>query len=138
MQFTLSIGVGPLPLRFGMTKDTVNTLFSTFDVPSAYAGRDVSPQNAIGAYPGYDSEGRLWYVELSQRCSLLFDKDLVEVFDDESDDLLSHFASLFGQSIPIGSGQLYLKANAFASVSAGKVSSLLVFNDAYRTSRFHT
>lgn len=136
MRFTYSVGVGPLPLRFGMTKEVVDALFSTFDVPSAYSGRNITPQNAIGAYPIYDPSGRLWCVELSPRCSLLFGDDRVEVFDDESEDLLNHFSDLFGSAVPVETGVLYPDSNAYATVSGGKVVSLLVFGDDYRSERF--
>lgn len=136
MRFTCSVGVGPLPLRFGTTKEVVDALFSTFDVPSAYAGRNVSPQNAFGAYPSYDPSGRLWCVELSPRCSLLFGDDRVEVFDDESEDLLSHLSGLFGSAVQVEDGVLYPDANAYATVSGAEVVSLLVFGDDYRSERF--
>lgn len=136
MRFTYSVSVGPLPLRFGMTKEAVDALFSTFDVPSAYAGRNVTPQNAIGAYPIHDQNGRLWCVELSPRCSLLFGDDRVEVFDDESEDLLSHLSGLFGSAVQVEGGVLYPDSNAYATVSGGKVVSLLVFTEDYRRAHF--
>lgn len=140
MQFQLSVGEGPLPLRFGATKAVVDAQFAGFEIPSAYRGRNVTPQNAIGAYPTYDEQGLLWCVEMSPRCSLKFrvspEARPREVFNEDVDDLAAHFDELFGPGERLEQGILYQTVNAYAGVSAGKIASLLVFNDEYRKARF--
>ena len=94
MAFELMPLVGPLPLRFGMTRAEVNALIDTMEVPSAYANSKERRSDLIGVYPNYDAKGRLDFVDLSSRCLILYHDE--DILDMPADETVGLFAREFG------------------------------------------
>ena len=108
MAFDLTPLVGPLPLRFGMTRAEVDALIDTMPVPSAYANSKERRSDKIGVYPHYDAEGRLDFVELSSRCYIRYGGE--DILDMTAEETVELFAKEFGPCQE--EGALYLFANS--------------------------
>jgi hypothetical protein len=134
MPFDLTPLVGPLPLRFGMTRAEVDALVATMPVPSAYENSNVSRSNAIGVYPQYDADGRLEFVDLSSRCYIRYGGD--DILDMTTDETIELFVREFGPYQQNGASYVFAGPCFMLFVDGDEVRAVAAFTREHYLRRF--